>query len=282
VSVAVYRARSATEVVDGAIQLFRQNFAAFVTLGAIFYVPVAILNATIFGSVASSLPVTSGGGNPTLVGGDPTAVFAVYRKFAVFWPVFFAWTALWYAVIMTAISDAYLDGRVDIGSAFTRGTARVVPVIVGYFVKGLLVGIGFVFFIVPGVIIFLVLFAVPSATVLEGVGPIAGFGRSSELSRGLKGHIFTTYLLIFCLYIVAYLIILALAFAVGAAAKIALPLEYAARVAQLVSGLSTALVAPVLPIVGVLLYYDARIRKEGFDIELMSRSAPTTVPIPAV
>jgi len=279
VSVAVYRARSATEIVDGAIQLFRQNFAAFVTLGAIFYVPIAVLNAAMFSSIA--LPV-AGAAGPPMVGGDPTAVFAVYRKFAIVWPILFLWTGLWYAVIMSAISEVYLDGRLDIGAAFTRGAPRFVSVLVAYFVKGLLVGIGFIFFFVPGVIIALILFAVPVTTVLEPIGPIGAFGRSSELSRGLKWHIFTTYLLWVCLIIVAYMIVLAIAFAVGAVARIGLPLEYSARVAQFVSGLGTAVLAPVLPIVGVLLYYDARIRKEGFDIELMSRSVAGAAPIPAV
>ncbi len=280
-SVAVYRARTATELVDGAIQLFRQNFAALVTLGAIFYVPIAVLNVTALASL-SQLPVVGAPGAAPMVGGDPTAIFAVYRKFAILSPILFLWTGLWYAVIMTAISEVYLDGRLDIGAAFTRGAPRFVPVLVSYLLKGILVGIGFIFLFVPGVIIALILFAVPVATVLEPVGPIGAFGRSSDLARGLKWHIFKTYFLWACLILVAYLIVVAIAFAVGAVARIGLPLEYSLRVTQFVTGLGTAVLAPVLPIVGVLLYYDARIRKEGFDIELMSRSVAGAAPIPAV
>ena len=49
--------------------------------------------------------------------------------------------------------------------------------------------------------------------------------------------------------------------------------------------LSAILIIPIYPLLAVvstLLYYDLRIRKEGFDLEVMSRELGTTAaPLPA-
>ena len=49
-STAVYRARSATELVDGAVSLLRRNFSVFVTLGAVYYVPILIAQWLVIGA----------------------------------------------------------------------------------------------------------------------------------------------------------------------------------------------------------------------------------------
>jgi hypothetical protein len=42
--------------------------------------------------------------------------------------------------------------------------------------------------------------------------------------------------------------------------------------AQIVNGISTIVMFPVSAIAITLLYYDFRIRKEGFDLEMLSRA----------
>jgi hypothetical protein len=54
----------------------------------------------------------------------------------------------------------------------------------------------------------------------------------------------------------------------------------------IVQALGLTLIVPIFPIVIVLVYYDTRIRKEGFDIELMAQQVGgaepgTTNPQPA-
>jgi hypothetical protein len=104
-------------------------------------------------------------------------------------------------------------------------------------------------------------FAVATVVVLEGQGPVAAFGRSSELSSGRKGHILVTLVLVWVIYIV-------LSIGVSTVAQLALN-----RVLQLVVASAFSIVAyPVIGLTEMLLYYDARIRGEGFDLELMAEA----------
>jgi hypothetical protein len=121
---------------------------------------------------------------------------------------------------------------------------------------------GLVLFLVPAVWISAALFAVIPVVVLERRGPFKAFDRSGELSKGVKGHILSALGLIAIIWIVA---------------KIG-----GAIVAQLVptpplqlttAALVDIIVYPLFGIASTLIYYDIRIRKEGFDIEMMAQQA---------
>jgi membrane-anchored glycerophosphoryl diester phosphodiesterase (GDPDase) len=112
--------------------------------------------------------------------------------------------------------------------------------------------------------------------------------RSWHLSKGTRGRIFVTNLLV-----------AALAFAIGMALAIPLLILVAVLPAMgiTIANSSTTLVvteivrvgldfiskvllAPIYMIAAVLFYYDQRIRKEGFDIEWMMQRAGLTPPQP--
>ena len=108
---------------------------------------------------------------------------------------------------------------------------------------------------------------------LERVGPLAALSRSWELSKGSAAHIFFSLGLAWTLYI----IILMVVGAVGA-------VTIGPAVTQIISSVLIIPIYPLLAVVSTLLYYDLRIRKEGFDLEVMSRELGTAAPspIPAV
>jgi hypothetical protein len=267
VSTANYRARSATELVDGAVQLLRANLATFVTLGAVFYVPVLVIQWTILGTMR---PPTS-----------PAAIGAFYGRFGLVWPLFVVWTAIWYTMIFTLASDIYLGRPADVGSAINRGLTRLVPTLLAYIVKAIAVSIAFVFFIVPGILLALYWFAVPADAVLEPIGVGAALSRSGALSRGLKWHVFKTYFIVFCLLIAAYFLVAFVGGIIAFFARSASP-GAAVAIAQVIVAIGMMVTYPLWPITATLLYYDARIRNEGFDIELMARNvAGTGAPVTA-
>jgi hypothetical protein len=264
-STANYRARSATELVDGAVQLLRANLATFVTLGAAFYVPVLIVQWTAMGTMRTPGSVTA---------------TAFYGRLAMIWPIFIVWTAVWYTVMFTIVSDLYLGRAGDIGSAINRGLPHLLSTIAASIVKALAVAVGFVFFFIPGIILALYFFAVPAATILEPGGLLASFGRSVTLSRGLKWHVFKTYFIVFCILLAAYVLMLVVGVSLGFIARMISPLA-TTIVVQVFGALGIVVTYPLWPITTTLLYYDARIRNEGFDLELMSRSvgaAPASAP----
>lgn len=58
-----------------------------------------------------------------------------------------------------------------------------------------------------------------------------------------------------------------------------MPLPFVEAIRQLVSTLISILVGPLFPIATTLIYYDQRIRKEGYDIERMMDAAGMSTPV---
>jgi hypothetical protein len=264
---AAYRARSATELVDGAIQLFRANYAPLLTLGAVFYVPILVVQWTLVGTLG---PMST-----------PSQVGAVYERVGVVYPGLIIWTAAWYTVIFTFVSDVYLGRSGDIGSAITRGLTRFLPTMLATILKTLGVFAACIFFVIPGIILMLYWFAALPAAVLEPVGPLAALGRSGTLSRGVKWHVLKTYLLAVCLFLAAYVLVLLIGWIISLVVHV-VSVAGTTRVVTIVISIGMMFVYPLWPIIQTLLYYDARIRNEGYDIELMAqRVGATPTPVPA-
>jgi hypothetical protein len=253
-------------LVDGAVQLLRANFSTFLTLGAVFYVPVLVVQWTFIGVL-----------RPPTVGSPQIGAF--YTRFAMIYPLLLLWVAAWYTVIFTVASDVYLGQPADIGSAVSRGLTRFVPTLGVAILKAIGLGVAYIFFFIPGVLLALYWFATPAATILEPVGTFASFTRSGVLSRGLKWHIFKTYIIAICIFLAAYFLMILIGGIVGILARFISPAA-TATVTMVIVAIGMMFIYPLWPIITTLLYYDARIRNEGFDIELMARTV-AGAPAPA-
>lgn len=259
-SAAAYRARSATELIDATFQILRRNAAGLITLSALFNIPNVILNAAVSRSAFTI------GANGTV---NPLASvnFTAYGLDFLFLLIL---SAVFQTAIIVACSDAYLGQPVNIADALKRALPKAFTIFIAYIGVSILIGIGTLFFIIPGVILALMLYATPCAILFENLDIGAAMSRSSALSKDLKGHIFVTFLLAFVIYLVGYFIILAIAGVAGGMVG-AMAGMMSSVVTLIVLALGLTILMPILPLVVVLLYYDARIRKEGFDIELMSQ-----------
>lgn len=121
--------------------------------------------------------------------------------------------------------------------------------------------------------------AFPTA-VVEEMGAWRAVKRSFALSQGTKGRIFLLFLLVAALnWLLSMAVTFFMAILVALIPGINSP-QYAqaAGVAMLLivyaaSFAAQSLVKPVYGIALVLFYYDQRIRKEGFDIELLMQQA---------
>jgi hypothetical protein len=103
---------------------------------------------------------------------------------------------------------------------------------------------------------------------LEDATAEKALSRSGELTREYKGKIFVTMLLVYIVYnCLGFLV--------------AIPAFLVPSITGVVSVIFSVLVYPIFPITITLLYYDRRIRKEGFDIELMSRELDVSPATPA-
>jgi hypothetical protein len=120
------------------------------------------------------------------------------------------------------------------------------------------------------------MFAAP-AVVIEGQSVFGALRRSQELVRNQWWRCFGTYVLL-------SLVTGAVTYAVALPIGILTMLPFAERspaLAQALNqgiGMAVQVFAQPIQVIGVvLLYYDLRVRKEGFDLELLARSLGTTV-----
>lgn len=178
-----------------------------------------------------------------------------------------AWAASIYLVGRAVQSE-----RVSIGDAYRHGLRRFLAFVVGLVLLGAMIGVGFLLLIVPGILLGIMGFAVLSVIVIEGKGPIQAIRRSRQLARG-------AYLRIAGVYIVATLITMLPLGLVwtgqGLTGAFQPPAEagFAAAdpmfaVSQAVAYVIGALTGPFSNAVLVLLYFDRRIRVEGFGLEM--------------
>jgi hypothetical protein len=117
----------------------------------------------------------------------------------------------------------------------------------------------------------------PVVVVVEKMGPIAALGRAWGLSGGNRWRIFGIQVLLLILNLVLSLLIgglfggLAAAGAQGATPS---PFGVTSVVQSLVNLASTIIWAPVEWIAFTVLYYDLRVRKEAFDLQLAAEALP--------
>ena len=249
------RPRSISEIVDAVFALYRRNALQYIVVTALATAPQLILTLLIQGGSAPTSP------------GDFIKMIPVYLLALVTF-------TLVSGVVIRMGSDVYLGGEADIAKTVKDVLPRVPALIGGSLLVGVLAGISAIFLAFPIFYVMARFFAVPSVIVLENKGPFAALSRSSTLSDGHKWSILGTLLLVFLIFIVLSLGVTLLATAGG-------PI-----VVLLLSSLFSVIVSPIIHLVYMVLYYDKRIRVEGFDVEHMSRSlggsASASNAVPAV
>lgn len=229
---AALQPRSAGEIVDTGFRLYRRHFLTFVEVGLLLMVPAAFLD--VFGSpLIGSLAAT------------------LAHMLAIGAMVYLA-------------SQAFLGEPVSLGLALKTGGRAILPLLIWGVLYSLGLMVGFMLLIVPGILLVIRWFAwIPVVVIERRWDP---FGRCATLAKGAGGRIALVSLL--C-YLIAALPVIALH--VGA---IMLSEETGASAFDVIEApwmtfATSALGALTLPFsncVLTVLYYDQRVRREGFDV----------------
>ena len=259
--VTVLRPLSISELLDRTFHLYRNNFAVFVGITALPQLVVLalqlLLSAMIF---QRSL---AGMGTALIIGMGTAMLIGLASYLAV---------EISHAATIIAVSHLHLDRPTSIASAYSSAKSSMGRVIGISLAVGIAVGIGFILLVVPGIYLALAWSLAIPVTVLEGGGLNVSTTRSKALSKGSFGRIFVVYLLMLILTVIVSMTIqFALFFPIriigiqGTGA-----MQATTHALQAVGGFLTAsVVGPLLTIALTLLYYDQRVRKEGFDLQLM-------------
>jgi hypothetical protein len=232
------RPRSPTETVDAAFQLFRRSPTQFLLAAALVFVPWLAVRLVFDIGIS-----------------DPIAAASDLR--------IIGFALIIYSIASGALcilaTDAYLGRPVDLPAAFRRTLARAVPLVAASLIRALFIVLGLVLFLFPGLYALGRYFAVVQVLVLENASLGGAISRSAKLSVGLKRHIVGTILLI-------GLVSAMISFGAGLLAE----LVGSAVLVNVVSTAANVVIYPLFALTETLLYYDARIRKEGFDVEYLA------------
>lgn len=185
-----------------------------------------------------------------------------------------------------AVSELHLGRQTGVSRALRGMYGSIWRVTWVSFAISLIIGLGCLLLIVPGILWALeYAFAVP-VTVIEKTDLRVTKLRSGELTSGNRGRIFVVYLLLSLLF---WVVGTGIDFGFDRSVPWHVQTTFTATkfVLDALSGFITnSLVGPLLTIALTLLYYDERVRKEGFDLQLMmsnleSTAAPGTAVVSA-
>ena len=177
------------------------------------------------------------------------------------------------AATVVAVSNVYLDRPAGVADSFSKVKHQIGGVIWLSAKVGFLVGLACIALIVPGILLAIRWSLAVPVKVLEDKSSGEAMSRSSELTLGNRGRVFVIWVLFVVLSIgFSLLLQWPIQIAAGGARGVG-ALQHAAtgwQIASLVATfISQCLVGPLATIAFSLVYYDERVRKEAFDLQLM-------------
>jgi hypothetical protein len=240
------------EIFNEAFDLYKRNFGLFAGIGAIVYFPWALMSV-----LTVRLPLVNG-----------------LISFGLYIPMVAAGGA-----IIKALADRYLGREATIAGSWSFVLRRLVPYLVTSLLAMLMVMGGFILLCAPGIIALFWIAFVWEVMLVEDRYFGDAIRRSRELAAGHWLRIFIVGLLAFAVNMAGAMlmgIIIAVPAAIIGGASPARPgaadVPLAVALVQgLLYGAVQTVMTPFTQVLGVLLYFDVRVRKEGFDIELLAQ-----------
>lgn len=206
-------------VFEATTEIYKKSFGTVWIVALILLVPMAILNA-----LAAE------------AGWFLHLIASVYQIVATVWLA---------GTVVKVVEDVWADGAVDasVGELFSSAAPRLFSLFLLSLVVGILVAIGLVFLIVPGIILALMWVVSTPSMMVEDKGVFDSMTRSSDLTKHNRMRILGVGVLL----ILAYIVI---------AAAVAL-LGYMTPVLAVIAGLVLIIAAyPYLAILPSVLYFN--------------------------
>ena len=286
------------DVLDRTFTVYRSKPLVFIGLSAIWYLLLVlvfvVLAVAIFAGALAAFSRQTATPSPDQIAGALAGIIGFVIVAVIFAILLFSAQS---AALVHAAARRYLAKDVAIGEAFRAGLSASARL----FIAGVLVflailgvwavlliaaaltnqGLAFVVAVLAGIVATAYLgcswLVAPVIVVVEKMGPIAALGRAWRLSAGSRWRIFGIQVLLFILNLVLSLLIGGIFGGFAAAGgQSGTPGTFGATnvIQSLVNLASTIIWAPVEWIAFTVLYYDLRVRKEAFDLQLAAEALP--------
>jgi hypothetical protein len=255
------------EVIDAALKIYRARFGTMLRAVAVVVVPVQLVNILVVLSLpetTTSTTTTDGFTTTSSTVGSGAAIAA----FLVLQIVTILSGLLATAACLKVVSDAYLGTVTDWRESLKFGMSKFPSVLWIGILSILGVGLGFIFCIVPGVWLYIAWCVAIPALLVEGARGTKALSRSFKLVRNRWWPTFAVLL-------IAGLITAAVTFGLTIFTVPLLLSGASFTTTQVTSAIANTIAAvlttPFSAAVTALIYFELRVRKEGFDLALMAQ-----------
>lgn len=237
------RERSVGEILTDAFDVYRRNFVVLVAIVAVVVIPLTLLQYFLLERFVS----------------DEGELLAEASEF---WRVLLGGLALGFLGFLVtqlaigaathAVASAVAGDEPSVAVSYRAAFGRFGSILLATLLTGLAVSVGFLLFIIPGLIVLVRLIVTIPAVIVERTTGGRALGRSWELVRGRSWPVFGAMLVVFIITGILSGIFTA-------------PVGDAWPAQGLAAAAASLVTTPYLLSVVVLIYLDLRIRKEQLD-----------------
>jgi hypothetical protein len=269
------------EVLDAGIKLYLRHWKPLMICVVGIVLPIEILSALVVSSIdPDSLRFsfdTSSSSSNGPSGNEVGALIVLYC-------LTFLGILLATAACFKAVADAWLGAEPEAGRSLGFALRRLPRLVWLVIIASCCLVPAFIAFFIPGVWLSIAWSLAVPALLFERIGAFKGLARSFRLVRGRWWPIFGGVLAAYLMTLVIGIFVSFLPSAIATA--IAEDNDLVNGIATVVGGTVSQMIAtPYLAAVITLLYFDQRVRKEGFDLQLLAeglgRPRDPDAPIPA-
>jgi hypothetical protein len=263
------RPRRVGEILDAAIKLYVQNARTLMGAVVVIVVPLQVLYGVVLLSVYSNPHDISAGFASIGTTVTPAEAHARLGATAIAQIINLLGNSLILGACVKALSAAYLGQQPTVRDSLRFGGRRLLPLLVLVILRSIGLVIGFLLLIVPGVWLYAAWSVAVPVLLIEQAGPIRSLGRSRRLVQGSWWRSAGVLIVAAVLGLVVGGAIEGLL--TGAALASGHPsIGFVVIITVLAAIVSAVLLQPFSAAVVTVLYYDLRIRREGYDLELVA------------
>ncbi len=163
------------------------------------------------------------------------------------------------------VSEAYLGKTPALGDALRFAGHKLGAIFAANFRSGVRTLLGLIALVIPGIIVACGYSVAAEVAALESGSSSDPLRRSWDLTQGFKWKALALWVVSLCLIVIMFLGVGLLG---GFVAALAGGLD---TVVMLLAAVVSLLVYPLISCVFTLFYYDLRVRKEAFDLQVLSQ-----------
>jgi hypothetical protein len=244
-------------ILDQAIKITKDHFWLFLKISAVLLVPFSIITGLLVLWNMPDVPTLSqarmyaAGGQ---YAASPSLMSIISITTLINLVIVYPLTD---AALIYAIANCYLEKPIGVGPAFRRAGRIIFPLIGTWILTYLVIVLGLVLLIIPGIIFALWFSLISRVVVIEGVSGTTAMSRSKTL---MKGNIGTAMAVGFVVFIISLLI------------NWAPRLIPQAELRVVIYSILQAIVSFFIAAAWVVFYFSCRCKVENFDLTVLADS----------